>query len=193
MDSFEVGNLIYLVLLASVLGFWFFVQNRDSLSTKVKQAAAWGFIILGTIAVVGLWEDISRTVTQRQVAFVEDGRIELPRNPDGHYYATVDLNGAPVRFVVDTGATSVVLTRQDAERAGLDEASLVFFSEAMTANGIVRTAPVTLKEVGFGPFTDQGVRAYVNEGRMDQSLLGMSYLQRFDRIEISGDRLVLER
>ena len=193
MDSLQIGNLIYLVLLASVLAFWFLVQNRDGLSTKIKQMAAWGFIILGTVAAIGLWEDIRQTVAPRQAVFAEAGRIELPRMPDGHYYATLTLNGAPVRFVVDTGASSVVLTREDAAAAGLGAGDLEFFSQAMTANGPVRTAPVTLDRVEFGPFADTGVRAYVNEGQMAESLLGMSYLQRFERIEISRGTLVLER
>lgn len=193
MDSFDTANLIYLGLLAGVLGMWFFVENRDSLSTKVKQMAAWGLIFLGTVAVVGLWGDIRQTVMPRQAVFADQGRIELPRAPDGHYYATLGLNGTPTRFVVDTGATAVVLTRADALRAGLSEEDLVFFSQAMTANGPVATAPITLDTVTFGPFEDKRVGAYVNEGMMDQSLLGMSYLQRFARIEITGGKLLLER
>lgn len=193
MDTLQIGNLIYLVLLVSVLALWFFVQNQEQLSTKIKQVAAWGFIILGTVAAVGLWDDIRQTVVPRQAVFADQGRIALPRMPDGHYYATLELNGAPVRFVVDTGASSVVLTQADAVRAGLNAEDVVFFSEAMTANGPVRTAPVTLDRVAFGPFVDERVRAYVNEGEMSDSLLGMTYLQRFSRIEITGGQLVLER
>ena len=87
----------------------------------------------------------------------------------------------------------MVLTEEDAEKAGLRTRDLSYLSEAMTANGLVRTASVTLDRVSIGPFTDRDVRAYVNSGEMQQSLLGMSYLQRFDRLEISGGKLVLER
>ncbi|MDU8910508.1 TIGR02281 family clan AA aspartic protease [Aestuariicoccus sp. MJ-SS9] len=193
MSEFEIGNLLYLILLGSVLVFWVFVQNREKLGQKLQQMVVWGLIFLGTIAAIGLWEDIRRTVIPTQAVFAEEGRIELPRSPDGHYYATVDLNGVPTRFVVDTGATSIVLTLEDARRAGMGEDGLIFFSEAMTANGPVRTAPVTLKSVAIGPFVDRDVPAFVNEGEMEQSLLGMSYLQRYARLEISDGRLVLER
>ncbi|MGB0439794.1 MAG: retropepsin-like aspartic protease family protein, partial [Paracoccaceae bacterium] len=73
------------------------------------------------------------------------------------------------------------------------ERDLAFFGEAMTANGMVRTAPVLLDRVALGPFQDSNLPASVNAGEMRQSLLGMSYLQRFDRLEISNNRLVLER
>ena len=123
----------------------------------------------------------------------DTGRIEVPRGPDGHYYLTLDINDAPVRFVVDTGATSMVLTKTDAERVGLTADDLIFYSEAMTANGPVRTAPVRLDDVALGPFHDANVRAFVNEGEMNQSLLGMDYLIRYARLEITNGQLILER
>ncbi|WP_146588025.1 retropepsin-like aspartic protease family protein [Puniceibacterium confluentis] len=193
MTSLDLGHLAYLLLLGAVLVFWVFVQNRDSLGKKAQAAAAWGLIFLGTVAAVGLWDDIRRTVLPQQAVIAEDGRIELPRAPDGHYYVTLELNGAPVRFVVDTGASGIVLTRSDAAAAGIDLQGLAFFAQAMTANGPVQTAPVRIDRMSLGPFTDRAVRAYVNGGEMEQSLLGMSYLQRFDRLEISGGTLVLER
>lgn len=193
MSSMEYGNLAYLVLLGSVLVFWAFIRNRDSLGKKMQQAAAWGLIFLGTIAGIGLWDDVRQTVVPQQAMRIDQGRIELPRAPDGHYYVTLDLNGAPTRFVVDTGASAMVLTAEDAARAGIDEADLAFFSEAMTANGPVLTAPVRIDSVALGPFVDRNVTAFVNSGEMDQSLLGMSYLQHFDRLEISRGRMVLER
>ncbi|WP_425100046.1 retropepsin-like aspartic protease family protein [Tropicibacter sp. S64] len=193
MDDWQIGRFIYLAILAGALLLWFFVENRDSIGTKVKHMAAWGLIFLGTVAAIGLWGDIRQTVQPRQAVFEDQGRIELPLQADGHYYAVLDINGAQTRFVVDTGASGVVLTREDAERAGLDTKDLAFYSEAMTANGAVRTAPVRLDQVALGPFTDRGVQAFVNAGEMDTSLLGMTYLQRFSRIEIANGRLVLER
>ncbi|SNR41989.1 retropepsin-like aspartic protease family protein [Puniceibacterium sediminis] len=193
MSSMQLGNLGYLLLLGAILVFWLFVQNRESLGKKAQAAAAWGLIFLGTIAAIGLWDDIRQTVVPQQAVFADQGRIELPRAPDGHYYVTVGLNGAPVRFVVDTGASGMVLTRGDAVKAGLDLDGLAFYSQAMTANGPVQTAPVEIATVSLGPFSDRDVRAYVNDGEMEQSLLGMTYLQRFDRLEISGGKMFLER
>ncbi|WP_435312512.1 retropepsin-like aspartic protease family protein [Primorskyibacter sedentarius] len=193
MSNLDYGSLIYLVLLGGVLVFWFFVQNRQNLTRKVQQLAAWGFIFLGTIAAVGLWDDIRQTALPAQMVFENEGRIELPRAPDGHYYMMLEINGAPIRFMVDTGASGMVLTRQDAEKAGIDPSKLPYFSQAMTANGPVQTAPVRLREVRLGDITDTGFQAYVNSGEMQQSLLGMSYLQRFERLEITRGQMVLVR
>ena len=62
MSSMEYGNLAYLGLLGAVLVFWVFVQNRESLGKKLQQMAAWGLIFLGTVAAIGLWDDIRQTV-----------------------------------------------------------------------------------------------------------------------------------
>ena len=193
MTGHEYGRLAYLGLLALALVLWFFFRDRTRLGLKLQYLGVWALILLGAIAAVGLWGDIRQTVMPQQAVFAEDGRVALPRAPDGHYYVSLDLNGVPTRFVVDTGATGMVLSRNDAERAGLTPDQLIFRGQANTANGMVRTAPVWLDSVGLGPFTDRNVRAYVNEGEMRTSLLGMSYLQRFDRLEISNGQLILER
>ncbi len=193
MDGEDFGQMIYLALLLLAIGGWFIAQNRANLGKMAQYGLAWGLIFLGVIAGIGLWEDVRGTLSPRQTVFEDQGRIELPRSQDGHYYVTLQINGAPVEFVVDTGATSVVLTRQDAMRIGLGPENLVFLSEARTANGSVQTAPVTLDTVALGPFSDTRVPAYVNGGEMDTSLLGMSYLQRYPSIQINSGTLVLER
>ena len=193
MTGDQFGNLIYLVLLACAIGGWMFVNGRTNLSKAVQHMAVWALLFIGVVAVYGLWEDIQRTVVPQQMVTASEGRIELPRAPDGHYYINLQVNGAPVRFVVDTGATSMVLTRDAAQRAGIDPDGLHFLTEAMTANGVVRTARVTLDEVALGPFADARVSAYVNAGEMQNSLLGMSYLDRFASIQITGGTLVLQR
>lgn len=192
MSSWETGNLIYLVLLLVAVVFWFVVANRQSLGQLMQQALLWGLIFIGVIAAYGLWDDIRGTVAPRQAVMLEEGRIELPRQADGHYYLTADVNGVPTRFVVDTGASAVVLTRQAAEAAGLRLADLDFSSVAFTANGAVETAPVVLDSISVGGIEKRGFRALVNGGEMRESLLGMSYLQRFSRIEIAQGMLILE-
>lgn len=99
----------------------------------------------------------------------------------------------PIRFVVDTGATGVVLRKSDAAAAGIDMENLAFLNEAMTANGTVRIASVRTDSFGFEGAELPRFRVDVNEGQMSQSLMGMSYLQTFERIEISGGTLVLVR
>lgn len=193
MTGDETARLIYLALLGAVIAGWLLLQNRQRLGQMAQQAAVWGFIFVGAIVTVGLWGDLRRTAEPPRAQVVESGRIAIPRAPDGHYKVTLDVNGVPLHFIVDTGASGIVLTREAARRAGIDTDALAFYGEAMTANGPVRTAPVRIGELQLGPVTDRNVRAWVNEGEMRESLLGMTYLQRFERVEISGDTLWLTR
>ena len=193
MSGDQIGSLAYLVLLGLAVGGWVVVSNRGRLGRALQHAAVWAMLFLGAIAAVGLWDDIRSTAIPRQTVCAEQGRIELPRARDGHFYATVEIQGQPVRFVVDTGATDMVLARQDAARLGLHPEELEFTGLANTANGTVRTAPVRLEQVAFGPWTDTKVRALVNGAEMETSLLGMGYLDRFERIEITRDRMILTR
>jgi len=192
MDTYDIGRITYLMLLLVAVGGYFVAQHRGNLSKLAQQAAIWGLIFLGVVAGYGLWGDIQRDLAPRQV-MLEGGRIEVPRMFDGHFYLTARLNGAPVEFVVDTGATDVVLTKEDAARAGVDLASLAFTGRAMTANGTVRTAQATIEEIRLGEIRDTGLRVSINEGEMPQSLLGMAYLRRFSKIEIADDTLILTR
>lgn len=192
MNTDQIMQLVYLGLLGTAIAGSFLVANRHNMGKSLQQAAIWVLIFLGVIGAYGLWEDISRNVTSRQ-ATINDNQISVPRGSDGHYYLTLDINDTPVRFVVDTGATQVVLSQRDATRIGFDPDNLGFFGSAVTANGVVPTAPVTLDRVALGPISDMNVPAVVNGGQMESSLLGMTYLGRFDRIEISGNELVLSR
>lgn len=190
MTGDDTARLLYLALLGGAVLMWFFAQNRASLGRITQQALVWGLIFVGVIAAAGLWGDIRQQVRPQQMV-QDEGRIVLPRAPDGHYYLRAQVNGMPVDFVVDTGATQIVLRRRDAEATGIDTARLAFAGRARTANGTVRTAPVRIDRFAIGPYATRDLRAVVNEGQLDTSLLGMSYLQRFSSVEISDGRMIL--
>lgn len=191
MDGDQTARLLYLSLLGVVIGAYFLVANRDRIGQMLRYAALWALIFLGAVAAAGLWGDIRDDLAPRQ-SYVGE-RVEVPRGPGGHYDLTLAVDGTPVSFVVDTGATDMVLSRRDAERAGIDLDELIYTGRARTANGTVRVANVRLGEVRLGPILDRDVRATVTDGDLDGSLLGMRYLERFERISIEGGRLVLER
>jgi len=193
MTEDQIGRIAFLVLLGTAILGYLLVANRDRLGSLLRHAMLWGLIFVGLIAAAGLWQDIRQSALPRQTVFAAEGRIEVPAARDGHFYLTLDIGGTPVRFVVDTGATDLVLSRQDALRLGIDPQALVYSGTARTANGSVRTARTRLAEVRLGPFSDRNVAAWVNAGEMDESLLGMAYLSRFERIEITGGRLILSR
>lgn len=190
MQDDDFGRLAYLVLLLMAVAGWVFVEYRGRMGFALRSALAWVMIFVGVTAGYGLWSDMQNRVTP--MMDMEAGTVTLPRALDGHYYATLTINGAEIAFLADTGATQMVLSVQDATRLGIDPGSLAFLGEAQTANGIVRTARVTLPKVALGPFEDRDVVAYVSEGEMDGSLLGMSYLGKF-RIEIADRQMILTR
>ena len=192
MNTDQIMQLTYLVLLAAAIGGSYIVAHRDNMGKMAQQAVIWFLIFVGVIGAIGLWEDVSNDVAARQTV-IGDERVEVPQSRDGHYYLTLDINGVPVNFVVDTGASDVVLTQRDARRIGLEPDSLDYVGSASTANGVVRTAPVRLDSVTLGDIVDRNVRAVVNAGDMEGSLLGMSYLGRYTRMEISNGELVLIR
>ncbi|MCB2115712.1 MAG: TIGR02281 family clan AA aspartic protease [Rhodobacteraceae bacterium] len=191
MDGGDLPRLVYLVLLLGVVGSYFIVESRGQLGKRAQQAAIWALIFFGAIAVAGLWTDVRRGVLPEE-AVVRGDSYEVPVSADGHFYIAANVNGAAVRFVVDTGASDIVLTQDDARRAGLNPADLNYFGSAMTANGRVATAPVKLDSLSIGPDTETGVPAVVNGGELDTSLLGMSWLSRHEAT-FGKDRLVIRR
>lgn len=192
MSTDNVMQLVYLGLLILAIGGSALVAGRKNMGKMLQQAMIWALIFVGVIAAYGLWEDMSRSVGSQQ-AMVSENTIAVPRSRDGHYYLTLDINNEAIPFIIDTGASQVVLSQRDAERIGIDLASLNYFGSAMTANGVVQTAPVILDDVRLGSIADRNIQAVVNGGDMDASLLGMTYLGLYDRIEISNGQMVLNR
>lgn len=112
---------------------------------------------------------------------------------DGHFWAWAEVNGQPIRFLVDTGATTVALTPEDAEALGFRPDDLKFGQQVTTASGSSRAARVTLASVSVGGARIEEVEAVVVESGLDVSLLGMSYLGRLSRFEGDRERMVLQR
>jgi aspartyl protease family protein len=191
MDGETLARVGYLAIILVALGGWVMVEFRQRMGQALRMALAWGLIFVGVVAGFGLWSDIRQDILPIQ-EIATDGAVEVPRAEDGHYYLTLMINGTAVPFMVDTGATGMVLAGTDAERLGIDPESLRFLGQANTANGVVRTARVTLPVVELGPFRNEGFQAFVTEGALDQSLLGMDYLGQF-RMEFAGGKLILRQ
>jgi aspartyl protease family protein len=123
-------------------------------------------------------------------AFNAFGALTLARAPDSHFYADAQVNGASVRFLVDTGASSVVLTGADARRAGIGSGD--YTALATGAGGEIKLMPVEVSRLTLGPVALDNVPVLVAEdGKLPVSLLGQSFLQRAGTVTIEGDRLTL--
>jgi clan AA aspartic protease (TIGR02281 family) len=103
--------------------------------------------------------------------------------PLGHVVLTASVNGAPVRFLVDTGASTVALSPADARAAGINPSALAFDKATTTANGVVRVAPVMLREIRIEQLSIENVPAVV-DANLSGSLLGMSFLSRLKSFEM---------
>jgi aspartyl protease family protein len=118
------------------------------------------------------------------------GGVELERNSDGHFYADVEINGARIHALVDTGATGVALSREDAHSAGV--ATSIGMNDVVGegADGAVHGEVVTLDRIQLGEKTAERMPAIIlNSG--EQSLLGQEFLSKFDTVQIQGDKMVL--
>jgi aspartyl protease family protein len=193
MNTDDTGRLIYLLILGVAVGGSLLVRSRHELGKTLREGVTWGLIFVAIVAGYGLWGDIRDDISPRQSFIQGSGQIEVPQSPDGHYYLTLSIDGTPVRFVVDTGATAVVLSQRDAARIGIDPTGLAYLGRAQTANGSVKTASVRLTNVELGEIRDATLPAEVNNGAMDGSLLGMTYLNRFETLKITDGKLILTR
>jgi aspartyl protease family protein len=120
------------------------------------------------------------------------GPVALVANGNGHFSAEPAINGMRVAMMVDTGASLVVLSEEDASRAGIRPMPADYTAKMSTANGVTLGAPVLLREVRLGDIVVHDVKAVVlQRGRLSGSLLGMSFLSRLSGFEIAKDRLVL--
>jgi aspartyl protease family protein len=123
----------------------------------------------------------------------KSGEVTFRRSLGGEFVVAARVDDRPVKFVFDTGASTVVLTAEDARRIGLDEARLDFSAEVFTANGAAMAAPTRLARLAVGPIVVRNVRALVTRpGAMQESLLGMSFLDQLQSYSVERGRLTLK-
>jgi aspartyl protease family protein len=121
----------------------------------------------------------------------EDGSASIAKSGDGHFWADAVVDGHPIHFLIDTGATAVALTAADARNLGIDPDGLAYTYTVMTANGPGRAAHVKLGVVSVGNAQVSDVDAFVIDKGLQTSLLGMTYLGRLSKFEASHDAMVL--
>ena len=137
---------------------------------------------------VNAYEEAQRA--NEPTVITTDGTVELDRNDDGHFYADVQINGSRIHMLVDTGASAIALSRDDARSAGIATSIGMNDVVGQGADGEVHGEYVKIDRMELGPKTVEGLEAVVlNNG--EQSLLGQSFLAKFDSVEIHGDKMVL--
>ncbi len=192
------GSMVIKVIIAVVLGGIAFTLYRERLSKAIEALAFWG--VLGLVLVVGYsyrfeLRDVGETVLAELAPgyVASHGReVEVVRGRGGDFSVSARVNGARVPMVLDTGASSVVLTQATAKAAGLPIEVLNYTVTVDTANGRTRAAPVTLDSIRVGSLTEHAVPALVAQaGELNHNLLGMSFMNRLESWTVRGDTLRL--
>jgi aspartyl protease family protein len=194
----------------AILGVWGallaagLLRSGMRFQDTARQAAVWLAILFGIVAAyqyrVELQDFASRVTAglvpaRPQTVLSADGAVQvtLSKSNNGHFEADGIVNGKGTSFLVDTGASSIVLSYGDAVNAGIAPDSLSFTSPISTANGEAFAANVRLDEIGVGGIIRRNVRAMVAEdGKLDQSLLGMSFLSSLSGYTVRQDQLILQ-
>ena len=192
-------QLIYLAFLLMIVLIWGFRGREMRLKPMAMAGAIWLSAISALVVAYSYREDVKvvfdrfRGEVSPTLAIArEEGVVELRKAWDGHFRAVTEVNGAKVGMLVDTGASIVLLSYEDAKDAGLNPASLAFTQPVVTANGRAHVATITLDYVAVGNVGLSNVRAAVAEkGRLHSSLLGMSFLGRLQETSFRRDVLIL--
>lgn len=192
-------NLTYKVLLLALLGSSVVLGYRGRAKAAVKHGLAWVGIALVLVLAYSFRDDavaIVNRVTGELLPsrpMINDvGEVVLRASQNGHFHADAQVGNATVRFLVDTGATTIALSPDDAERIGFDLDNLNYNQAVTTANGRTLVALVRLDEIDLGGFRARNVAATIHRDGLDQSLLGMNFLDRLSGFERLGDKLVLK-
>jgi aspartyl protease family protein len=179
-----------LVLVASA-----FLVHRLPLGQTLKMAAAWVLIFIVAFAVVALRDDF-RALGRRLLGdlrgepVLSGQAVRIARAPDGHYWVTASLNGEPVRFLVDSGATNTGVDRRTARRAGIvpDGGDPMAVN---TANGITFVHRAVAERFSLGPIERRDMKIWVSQNDDDMNLLGMNFLSSLSAWGIEDGQLVL--
>ena len=193
MENNDFVKLLYLSILIAVILASILMTRSGEFGKLARQAGVWLLIFMAVVAAVAGWEDIRQAGPTTLVQNEESGQIIIPKHNDGHFRLELTVNGKKIEFLIDTGASEIVLNQQDAKTLGFNEKDLEYWAYANTANGRVRLAPVRLNTISLGGYSEKNVKATVNEGEMRASLLGMSYLNKFNAIEIKQNQMILTR
>jgi len=127
----------------------------------------------------------------REVVGNGNASFVIRRAPDSHFYADAEVNGAMIHFLVDTGATGILLTQGDAERAGISGGE--YTAKAVGVGGEISLMPATAEQIALGPHNARNVPVMVaKDSHLPVSLLGQSYLSRIGTVSISGDAMTLQ-
>ncbi len=199
-DRTDDARLVYLVVLLVMVGGSVLVRWRARPGLLLRHLTVWGVIGFALVAgygyrfeMVDIWNRVAGELVPDRGIETRSGGVTFRATEQGHFRIRALVDGTPVRFLFDTGASMVVLSPRDAERIGFDLSRLSFSQRFRTANGIGMGAKVRLRELRIGPIVQRNLAASVNRAEMGASLLGMNFLRRLSHFEVRNGTLTLRR
>lgn len=202
IENYDFGNLIWLGVLGLVIGAGLLGSGRR-LGDMARGLGTWAVIALVLVAGYQYRYELQDFASRVTAGLVpgsplalgeQDGRatVTLDKGSSGHFEARVLVNGRTINAVVDTGATSTVLTSDDAIAAGFNPASLSYTVPVATANGSAMAAAVTADDISIGGIVRKRMTVLVTPpGSLWQSLLGMNFISSLSGFDVRGDRMIL--
>lgn len=198
----DFSQLVWLGLIAAVIGAGLLRSGRR-LGDMAGTLGVWVVIVLALVAGYQYRYELQDFASRVSAGLVpgsplalgvEDGRatVTLDKGRGGHFEARLSVNGRPVHVVIDTGATTTVLTAEDARAAGFDPAALHYTVQVSTANGMASASAVRTDELALGGIVRRDMPVLVAApGALRQSLLGMNFIGSLSGFDVRGDRMVL--
>lgn len=175
-----LGRRIKLVEAARALGAWIAIAAVLILGYSYQDELA------------GVYARVRSELIPSSPTITGTHTMVLTADAGGGFFVTGEVNGLPVRFLVDTGASDIVLSPDDARRLDVDVKALQFTREYETANGEGRGAPYMAESLSVGPVKLVAVPMSINEAPMETSLLGMTFLKQLDSFQVQGRKLILK-
>lgn len=197
-NSADWQNFSYLSLLLVILATSLVTRREFSFGKIVKYLGIWTIIAITLIVLYSYRYEFSDfknrvagEVNPAEARVTKNNQIIIRAAEDGHFYVNAKINESVIRFMIDTGASDIAISLNDAERIGIKTKNLIFNKRYQTANGVAFGAGINLEELEIAGARFINLPASINGGNMGASLLGMSFLKQLKKYEVYQDKLVL--
>ena len=186
----EWTNLIYSILLLSMMISSMFIRSTTDNGKKFKNLAIWLVIIL-VVALLYNNRFLFKNFVPYQAYDTGNNELKITKSNDNHFYIAINIDNKKVLFLIDTGATTTTLTLNDAKKLGIDIDRLNFNIPLNTANGVSFGASTEVYNIKIGDFTIDSMWVIVSKDLDGKSLLGMNFLNKLNGYDIRQDKMIL--
>jgi aspartyl protease family protein len=198
LNSDETGNFIYLIILLAFIASGFLFKGKIEASKAAVHLFVWTIFILILVSLYSFRHDffnlkdrITSELFPARAMRIDRDKLSIQASKNGHYYINLNVNYKKVKFMIDTGASDIVLNQEDAKKANINMNDLSYTKIYQTANGKSMAASTIVDSIEISGVIFHNVRVSVNQSDMGTSLLGLSFLKKFKKYEFYQDQLIL--